>query len=139
MTSACIVVFGVASDASVDQYDGHRPPRGIMLRWFLPDLDFPAPGFDVYRAVVPDIPPLPFDDINVAAVSGQPQWEYIGIVTLFCASGLKFEPSPRLGWNRLVIDPKAPVTLKFSSPAWRIQVRAETVAQAVGAITPMLQ
>jgi hypothetical protein len=26
-----------------------RLPRGIMLRWSLPDLDLPPLGFDVYR------------------------------------------------------------------------------------------
>ncbi len=50
MSAAAIVVFGVGSDASVDQFDGCRATRGIMLRWFLPDLDFPPFGFDVHRA-----------------------------------------------------------------------------------------
>ena len=132
--SAAIVVFGIASDASVEQWDGCRAARGIMLRWFLPDLDLPPLGFDVYRATIPDIPPLPFDDTNVAAVSGKPSWDYAGIVTLSCPSGLTFEPSARAGWNRLVITPNAPVRVRFSGTAWRIQVRAETIGAGVDVI-----
>ena len=131
MSAGAIVVFGVGSDASVDQFDGCRATRGIMLRWFLPDLDFPAFGFDVHRAAIPDIPPLPFDDINTAAVTGKPNWEYAGIVTLSCASGLQFVPSGFAGWNLLVIAPNAPVRVKFKGSAWRIQVRAEPIGDGI--------
>ena len=131
MSAAAIVVFGVGSDASVDQFDGCRATRGIMLRWFLPDIDFPPLGFDVHRATIPDIPPLPFDDINVSLVSSKPSWKYAGIVTLSCTNGLAFEPSARAGWNRLVIAPNAPVRVRFGGPAWRIQVRAETIGAGI--------
>jgi hypothetical protein len=132
--SAPIVVFGIGSDASVEQWDGCGAARGIMLRWFLPDLDLPPLGFDVYRATIPDIPPLPFDDTNVAAMSGNPSWDYAGIVTLSCPSGLTFEPSARARWNRLVIPPNAPVRVRFSGTAWRIQVRAETVGAGIDVV-----
>jgi hypothetical protein len=105
-----------------------------MLRWFLPDLDFPPLGFDVHRAAIPDIPPLPFDDINTAAVQGQPSWDYAGIVTLSCASGLTFEPSPTPGWNQLVITLNAPVRVRFKGSAWRIQVRAEPVSDGIDVV-----
>ena len=93
MTAEAIVVFGVGSDASVEQWDGYRASRGIMLRWFLPDLDFPPFGFDVHRASIPDIPPLPFDDINTQAVSGKTSWAYGGIVTLISRNGFTFQPT----------------------------------------------
>jgi hypothetical protein len=131
VSADAIVVFGVGSDASVDQFDGCRATRGIMLRWFLPDLDFPPFGFDVHRAAIPDIPPLPFDDINTAAVTGKPRWEYAGIVTLSCASGLQFVPSGFAGWNLLVIAPNAPVRVTFKGSAWRIQVRAEPISDGI--------
>jgi hypothetical protein len=134
MSTPGIVVFGVASDASVDQWDGHRAPRGILLRWFLPDFDFPQFGFDVYRASIPDIPPLPFDDINTAAVSGTPSWEYAGIVTLSCASGLTFQPTTLAGWNALVITPNAPVRVRFNGTAWRIQVSAAPIGAGIEAV-----
>jgi hypothetical protein len=108
MSVPAIVAVGVGSDGSVDQFDGCRAPRGIMLRWFLSDLDLPQLGFDVHRATIPDIPPLPFDDINVAALSGKPSWDYAGIA------------------------PNAPVRVRFSGTAWRIiQVRAETVGAGI--------
>jgi hypothetical protein len=102
-----------------------------MLRWFLPDLDLPPLGFDVHRATIPHIPPPSFNDTNIAAVSGKPSWEYAGIVTLACPSGLTFEPPARAGWNRLVITPNAPVRVRFSGTAWRIQVRAETIGAGI--------
>jgi len=131
MSTPGIVVFGVGSDASVDQWDGHRAPRGILLRWFLPDFDFPPFGFDVYRASIPDIPPLPFNDSNVAAVSGTPSWEYAGIVTLSCTSGLTFQPTTLAGWNALVITPTAPVRVRFNGTAWRIQVNAAPIGAGI--------
>ena len=82
-------------------------------------------NFDVYRASIPDIPPLPFDDINTAAVQGQPSWDYAGIVTLSCTSGLTFEPTATPGRNQLVVKPNAPVRVRFKGSAWRIQVLAE--------------
>lgn len=134
MSTTAVVVFGVGSDGSVDQFDGCRATHGIMLRWFLPDLDFPPLGFDLHRAAIPDIPPLPFDDINTALASGKPSWQYAGIVTLYCTSGLAFEPSSRAGWNRLIIAPNAPVRVKFSGSAWRIQVRAETIGAGIDVV-----
>lgn len=131
MTNPAIVVFGVGSDASVDQWDGYGATRGIMLRWFLPDLDFPQLGFDVYRAAIPDIPPLPFDDINVAAVSGKSSWDYAGIVTLSCTNGLTFEPTGVSGWNALVVTPNAPVRVRFNGTAWRIQINAAPIGAGI--------
>lgn len=131
MTNPAIVVFGVGSDASVDQWDSCGATRGIMLRWFLPDLDFPQLGFDVYRAAIPDIPPLPFDDINVAAVSGKSSWDYAGIVTLSCANGLTFEPTGVSGWNALVVTPNAPVRVRFNGTAWRIQINAAPIGAGI--------
>jgi len=131
MSAAAIVVFGVGSDASIDQFDGCRAARGIMLRWFVEDLDFPPFGFDVHRASIPDIPPLPFDDVNTVAVSGKQSWDYAGIVTLSCSSGLQFEPAAFAGWNQLVISPNAPVRVKFNGTAWRIQVNAVPIGAGI--------
>lgn len=144
MSTPGIIVFGIASDASLDQWDGHKAPRGIMLRWFLPDLDFPPFGFDIYRAAIPDIPPLPFDDINVAAVSGQSSWSYAEIVTLSCANGLTFQPTMSVGWNALVIPPNTPVRVRFTGTAWRIKLSTMPVGAGIevfsvvdGAETPL--
>ena len=131
MSTPGIIVFGVASDASVDQWDGHRAPRGILLRWFLPDLDFPAFGFDVHRASIPDIPPLPFDDINTAAMSGKTVWEYGSIVTLSCVSGFAFVPTGFPGQNALVITPNNPLRVRFNGTAWRIQVNAAPIGAGI--------
>lgn len=95
-----LTVFAVASDGSTDQWDGHKTPPGVLLRWFMPDgVDFPDLGFDVYRALVPDVPPLPFNDLNVPFVEGQPSWTY-GSITLSCPTGLHFEPAQLSGWWR---------------------------------------
>jgi hypothetical protein len=131
MSAGAIVVFGIGSDASIEQWDGYRASRGIMLRWFLPDLDFPPFGFDVHRAAIPDIPPLPFDDINAAGVSGKIVWEYGGIVTLSCTNGFTFQPTGFPGRNALVITPGDPVRVRFNGTAWRIQVNAAPVGAGI--------
>lgn len=121
-----IVVFGVASSGAVEQWDGHATPAGILLRWFArPELGYPELGFDIYRAQVPDVPSLPFNDLNVPLVEGKLSWTYANVVTLSRPSGLHFEPSGQLGWWRLVVAPGGdPVTVRFSSPAWLVNVHA---------------
>ncbi|NUP23178.1 MAG: hypothetical protein HOZ81_45410 [Streptomyces sp.] len=115
-------MFGTASDGSVDQWDGLRTPTGILLRWFLPEhVDFPDFGFDVHRARVPDLPPLPFDDRNVPLVEGRPSWTYAG-TTLHCPGGLRFRPDRLPGWHRLLVTGGAPLTLEFAEPAWQVRV-----------------
>src|SRR6476469_8450653 len=130
-----VVVFGAASNGSTARWDGHATPTGVLLRWFVAaDLGYPALGFDVYLAQVPDVHPLPFDDLNVPFVNGQTSWEYAG-VTLTCPGGLQFVPSGQLGWWQLVVTPASPVTLTYSSPAWLVQLRAghgPTALEAVG-------
>lgn len=121
----------MGSDGSVDQFNGCRATRGIVLRWFLPDLDFPPFGFDVHRATIPDVPPIPFDDINTAAVAGTPSWDHAGIVTLSCATSLTFQPTAFPGWNSLVVTSNAPVRVKFSGTAWRIQLSMERAADGI--------
>ncbi|HWO19260.1 MAG TPA: hypothetical protein VNO30_10805 [Kofleriaceae bacterium] len=123
-----IVVFGIASSGVVDQWDGHFTPAGILLRWFMhPELGYPDLGFEVYRASVPDARSLPFDDLNVQFIEGTPTWTYAGTVTLSQPAGLHFEPSGLPGWWRLRVAPGGdPVTLKFSSPAWLVNVHAAT-------------
>ena len=60
---------------------------GILLRWFArPDLGYPELGFDVYRAPVPDVSPLPFDDQNVPLAEGRPSWTYASRVMLSSAA-----------------------------------------------------
>jgi hypothetical protein len=121
-----IVLFGVASSGVVEQWDGHPTTLGILLRWFArPDLGYPDLGFEVSRATVPDIPPLPFDDLNVPLVEGKTSWTYADRITLSAAAGLHFEPSTQVGWWRLVIVPGAPVTVSFTSPAWLVAVLAD--------------
>jgi hypothetical protein len=93
-----------------------------MLRWFMPDgLDFPDYGFDVYRALVPDVPPLPFNDLNVPFVEGQPSWIY-GAITLSCPAGLHFQPAQLSGWWRVIITSGSPVTVEFAVPAWLVNI-----------------
>jgi hypothetical protein len=118
-----LAIFGVASDGSVEQWDGHQAPTGILLRWFPPDgVDFPDFGYDVYRAIVPDVPPLPFDGLNVPFVEGRHSWTY-GSVTLSCGgAGLHFQPALMPGWYSLVVTPGSPVTVDFAFPAWLVQV-----------------
>ena len=117
-----LTVFAVASDGSTDQWDGHNTPRGVLLRWFMPDdVDFPDYGFDVYRALVPDVPPLPFNDLNVPFVEGQPSWIY-GAITLSCPAGLHFQPAQLPGWWRVIITAGSPVTVEFAEPAWLVNI-----------------
>jgi hypothetical protein len=122
-----IVVFGVASSGVVDQWDGHRTPVGILLRWFTrPEFSYPDLGFDIYRSQVPDVPPLPFNDQNVPLVEGQPSWTYANIVTLSRPAGMHFERSGLAGWWRLVVDPAGgSVKVRFRSPAWLVNVQAD--------------
>ena len=123
--SSDLVVFGIASSGAVSQWDGHPTPTGILLRWFArSDLGYPQLGFDIFRGEVPDIPALPFDDLNVSQIQGKPIWNYADIVTLSCSSGLHFEQSSQLGRWLLVITPADPVTVKFTIPAWLVTVRA---------------
>ena len=121
-----IVLFGVASSGAVEQWDGHATTPGILLRWFArPDLGYPDLGFEVSRAAVPDVPPLPFDDLNVPLVEGKTSWTYADRITLAAAAGLHFERSAQVGWWRLVIAPGAPITVSFTSPAWLVAVLAD--------------
>jgi hypothetical protein len=93
-----------------------------MLRWFMPDgLDFPDYGFDVYRALVPDVPPLPFNDLNVPFVEGQPSWIY-GAITLSCPTGLHFQPAQLPGWWRVILSAGSPLTIEFAEPAWLVNI-----------------
>ena len=73
----------------------------------------------------PDIPPLPFDDLNAPLVEGKTSWTYADRITLAAAAGLHFERSAQVGWWRLVIAPGAPVTVSFTSPAWLVAVSAD--------------
>lgn len=121
-----IVVFGVASDGSVPQWDGHPTPTGILLRWFVKaDLGYPELGFDLYRAQVPDVPALPFNDLNVPSVEGKRSWTYADVLTLYRPVGLHFEQTTQPGWWRLVITEAAPVSVLFTSPAWLIDIRSD--------------
>jgi hypothetical protein len=89
------------------------------------DLGYPELGFDIFRAQVPDIAPLPFNDLNVPLIQGRPSWNYADVVTLSCSAGLHFEPSLQPGWWRLIIAAAEPVTVKFTSPAWLVSIRAD--------------
>lgn len=129
-TSDEVAVFGVASSGVVEQWDGHFTPTGILLRWFaLQGVEYPDLGWDIYRGSLSDIPPLPFNDLNVPFVEGKPSWTYADRITLECATGLHFEPSSQPGWWRLVVPGSAPVpasvVVRFSSPAWHVQVLAD--------------
>ncbi|WP_156404595.1 hypothetical protein [Curvibacter sp. PAE-UM] len=130
MSSASdILVFGLASDGSVEQWDGHPTPTGIMLRWFVrKELGFPELGFDIYRAQVPDTPPLPFNDLNVPLVQGKTSWTYADVLTLRTPEGLKFEPSGQIGWWQLMVVPTSPVEVRFTSPAWLVTIHANADA-----------
>lgn len=122
-----ITVFGVASGGKVPQWDGHATPIGILLRWFVrPELGYPQLGFDVYRATVSDVPPLPFNDLNAPFANGRKAWTYAQQVTLSCTDGLQFEPTARAGWWRLLIKATgAPLHVQFAGPAWLIDLRAD--------------
>lgn len=121
-----IVVFGVASNGSVLQWDGHPTPTGILLHWFVrPDLGYPPLGFDLYRAQVPDTPPLPFNDLNVPFVEGKPDWSYADVLKLSCSNGLRFERTAQPGWWQLIVTPTSPVSVRFTSPAWLVSIKAD--------------
>ena len=65
-------VLAIASDGSVEQWDGAKPARGVMLRWFADDiLDFPDYGYDIYRAPVGDATPFRFDEAAVRTLRGK--------------------------------------------------------------------
>jgi hypothetical protein len=120
-----VVVFGVASGSAVEQWDGHPTPTGIMLRWFpRQDLGYPDLGWDVHRASVPDIPPLPFNDLNVPLVEGHVSWTPADRITLACADGLHFVRTAQAGWWQLVLPPATPITVRFNSAAWLVVVQA---------------
>lgn len=122
-----LIVFGVASDGKVPQWDGHATPIGILLRWFVrPELGYPHLGFDVYRSTLSDVPPLPFNDLNAPLVNGRTTWTYAQQVTLSCADGLQFEPTTLPVWWRLLIkSTRAPLQVQFAGPAWLIDLRAD--------------
>ena len=126
--SADIVVFGAASSGAVEQWDRHLTTVGILLRWFLdPPLNYPDFGFDLYRAIVPDVPPLPFNDLNVPSIQGRPSWTYANLVTLATTSplGLRFASNGQGWWRLLITSSSASVTVQFTSPAWFVTVRAD--------------
>jgi hypothetical protein len=79
-----LMVFALASGGSTCQWDSHKTPPGMLVHWFMPgDIDFHDFGFDVYRGVVPDVLPLPFDDLNVSLAEGLRTWTD-GSMTLSC-------------------------------------------------------
>jgi len=49
-----LILISVASDGSVEQWDGLNTPKGILLRWFHGSLGFPELGYDVFRAKITD-------------------------------------------------------------------------------------
>ncbi len=86
-----LVLLGVASDSSVEQWGGLQTPRGFLLRWFhRQELGFPD---HVYRATIPDFRPLPWHEA-AAAMDGQTHYEHaingVREVTLSCEQGFQF-------------------------------------------------
>jgi hypothetical protein len=125
---ASLVLIGVGSDGhSVEQWDGHKPPAGVMLRWFPPDdLGHPDLGFDVYRANVGDVVPMRFDNAAVAALAGKRSAEVDGRFTLTTSdpAGLAFVPYR--GSNALLVPANGTLTLDFPGLAWDLYLGAAT-------------
>src|SRR4051812_8584366 len=117
-----IVLLGVASSGTVEQWDGVAARVGVLLRWFhRPEIGFPDYGYDVYRAKLSDVPPLWFDDPTAQALGGQNDWSYVGEVDLHSDAGFRFAP---IGPNRnaLVVAPQDKVELRFPDPAWYLRL-----------------
>jgi hypothetical protein len=123
-----LVLVGVGSDgSSVEQWDGHRPPGGVMLRWFAPDdIGYPDFGFDVYRAFVDDVWPFRFDDAAVADLTGRQLVLVDDRVELATtdAAGLTFQPHGVS--NALVIPGGTTLTIGFPGRAWDLYLGAAT-------------
>lgn len=117
-----LVLLGVGSDGSVEQWDGVPAPQGILLRWFhRADLGFPDYGYDLYRARVPDIRPLAWN-ILAAWLVDQTSYDHAGEVLLESEVGFQFQATPT--GLALVIAPGDRITLRFPDPAWYVSVEA---------------
>jgi hypothetical protein len=125
---ASLVLIGVGSDGqSVEQWDGHRPAVGVMLRWFPPeDLGYPDFGFDVYRAFVGDVLPFRFDDAAVADLVGKSRVLVDNRIELMTTdpSGLTFQPHGLA--NALVVPSGSRLTIGFPGRAWDLYLGAAT-------------
>ncbi len=126
-----LVLFGVASDGSVEQWDGLQTPEGILLRWFhARDLGFPDYGYDLYRSRVPDIPPLVWH-IIAPFVSGQTSYNHADEILLGSELGFQFYGT--MNNMALVVQPGDRITLTFPDGAWFLSV--EPSPQVAGTVT----
>jgi len=125
-----IALFGVASDGTIEQWDGHPTPVGILLRWFEPgDVGFPDYGYDVYRARVPGPSSLPLSSKEVREMTGEILFSSAGLV-LEAPGGLTFRP---IGPNAhaLVVAPGAALTARFEPRAWYVRIATTDVTSLV--------
>src|SRR5262249_47446680 len=121
-------LVGVGSNGSVEQWDGHRPPVGVMLRWFLPDdIGYPDFGFDIYRAYVGDVLPFRFYDAAIADLIGKQRVLVDDRVELETTdpAGLSFQPYGLA--NALLVSPGSRLTVGFPGRAWDLYLGAATL------------
>jgi hypothetical protein len=118
-----IALFAVGSEGVVDQWDGYKTPKGMLLRWFArPELGFPDYGYDIYRSRPPKTDPLPLSEKQVGLVGGKQAW-VSGEVFVDPPTSLTFQQA---GTNVpvLAVDVGRFVGLRFSELAWYVRVQA---------------
>jgi hypothetical protein len=124
-----VPLVGVGSDGqTVEQWDGHRPPAGVMLRWFAPDdIGYPDFGFDVYRANVFDVHPVRFDDVAIAPLVGKQHAVVDDEVELETSdpAGLTFQPYGL--YNALLVPAGTRLIVRFPGRAWDLYLSSAAI------------
>jgi hypothetical protein len=118
-----LVLLGVASDGSTDQWDGLKTRKGILLRWLQKSgLGFPDSGYTIWRARVTD--PLKVE--LSPQLAGKKKDESPGRYVI--ESNLGFD----ITGSTLRVRPGEHVKLTFPDPAWYLEVTRS--ASASGAV-----
>jgi hypothetical protein len=126
-----VALFAVASDGSVNQWDGLAPPTGIMLRWFhSPDVGFPDFGYDIYRASRQQVLPITFDPATAASMAGRTHFPLRPDLMLNSPTPFRFQSLPG-GSLALNVSSAGPLTLTLPSAAWYLQLTAASVGSSM--------
>ncbi|MFA7467995.1 MAG: hypothetical protein WCY82_06990, partial [Desulfotomaculaceae bacterium] len=120
-----LIVIGVASDGSVEQWDGLNTPPGILLRWFHGSLGFPQFGYDVFRAKITDYTVLDWAQL-AERIFGQESYKSPDGLVLTCRQGFQF--AGYQGLFGLKITPDNPVTFTFPDSAWFLSIQTAPVS-----------
>ncbi|HBV97451.1 MAG: hypothetical protein JL50_08235 [Peptococcaceae bacterium BICA1-7] len=119
-----LILISVASDGSVEQWDGLNTPKGILLRWFHGSLGFPELGYDVFRAKITD--PAGLDWARLAdGMNGRESYKTADGLVITCPEGFQF--AGYQGRPGLKITLKNPVTFIFPDPAWYLSLQTAPV------------